>query len=261
MIDSAIWDGQGSVAYTSAALTNVSPAFTNMVAASTAYFQISGAKTYSGGALIYGFTNGSYCVVSGSSDGPPVSNGPFGTGTLTLGADAALRAQTTGASTLGNAIALTGDVTFPTVAGEMSLIFSGNASLGATRTLTVQTGSTVPTAAVEFSGEISGSTFGIIKAGAGTLRLSGTNTYTGDTTVSNGTLALAVASLAPSSTVRVAEGAVLELNFAETNIVAGFVTNGVSLPAGVYNLNPALLDRGTAHLTSLLQGFYAWKGL
>jgi autotransporter-associated beta strand protein len=71
--------------------------------------------------------------------------------------------------------------------------------------------------------------------GSGVLTLTGTNTYTGNTTVSNGTLVIQVASLAGSSTVSVATGAVLQLDFTTTNVVAGFLTNGVSLPAGVYN--------------------------
>jgi autotransporter-associated beta strand protein len=78
---------------------------------------------------------------------------------------------------------------------------------------------------------------GLTKEGANTLTLTGTNTYTGNTIVSNGTLVIQVASIATNSTVSVAAGAQLQLNFAggETNIVAAFYTNGVSLPAGVYS--------------------------
>jgi autotransporter-associated beta strand protein len=219
---SAIWSGDGSISYTS----------TNNVG----FAGLSGSSTYSGGTTLGAMSGAGILTVGQSSSGPAnaPTSGPFGTGPLTIGATK-MRGGTGNNVTNGNPIIFTGNPTFTTQASEKSLIFSGDASLGATRTLTVDLGSTVPTAAVEFSGVISGSGFGIDKQGAGNLVLSGTNTYTGDTTVSGGKLVIAVASLAPSSTVRVAEGAVLELNFAETNIVAGFVTNGVSLPPGVYN--------------------------
>ena len=72
--------------------------------------------------------------------------------------------------------------------------------------------------------------------GSGVLTLTGTNTYTGNTTVSNGTLAIAVASIATNSTVTVAGGgAKLQLDFATTNRVGALVLNGVTQTSGVYN--------------------------
>jgi len=91
-------------------------------------------------------------------------------------------------------------------------------------------------------------TLALTKIGGGTLTLSGANSYKGNTTVSGGILAIAVASLAANSTVSVAAGAVLQLDFAETNVVSGFVTNGVSLPAGVYsaaNVAPFIAGSGS----------------
>jgi autotransporter-associated beta strand protein len=68
--------------------------------------------------------------------------------------------------------------------------------------------------------------------------LTGANTYTGDTTVSLGTLVLTNnARFAANSTVTIASGAKLQLDFTTTNVVAGLVTNGVSLSAGVYSSN------------------------
>jgi autotransporter-associated beta strand protein len=76
---------------------------------------------------------------------------------------------------------------------------------------------------------------GLTKQGGGTLTLSGANTYTGNTTINAGTLEIVQATIATNSTVTVASGAVLQLDFAGTNVVAGLVTNGVSAGPGVYN--------------------------
>jgi len=76
---------------------------------------------------------------------------------------------------------------------------------------------------------------GLTVIGSGVTTLTGANSYTGNTTVSAGTLELAQAVLAAGSTVTVAGGAVLQLNFAVTNTVAALVLNGVSQPAGFYN--------------------------
>ena len=75
----------------------------------------------------------------------------------------------------------------------------------------------------------------LVKTGAGVLNLYSNNTYAGNTTVSGGTLVLNFPSLTNTSTVTVAANASLELNFVDTNTVAGLVLNGVSKPAGVYS--------------------------
>ena len=80
---------------------------------------------------------------------------------------------------------------------------------------------------------------GLTKQGAGTLTLSGANTYTGNTTINAGTLDIVQATIATNSTVTVTNGAVLQLDFAGTNVVTGFVTNGVSAGPGVYNSTTA----------------------
>jgi fibronectin-binding autotransporter adhesin len=76
----------------------------------------------------------------------------------------------------------------------------------------------------------------LIKVGSGTLTLSGTNTYTGNTTISNGVLELsqAMATLATNSTVTIASGAQLKLTVAVTNQVASLITNGVAVGNGLY---------------------------
>jgi len=85
-----------------------------------------------------------------------------------------------------------------------------------------------------YSGVIAGNV-ALIKNGSANLLLAGTNTYTGNTTVNGGTLEIAQPSLAANSTVTVASGAVLQLDFAVTNTVAGVVLNGVHQALGVYN--------------------------
>jgi autotransporter-associated beta strand protein len=76
---------------------------------------------------------------------------------------------------------------------------------------------------------------GLTKLGAGTLTLSGANTYNGNTTIKAGTLELVLATLATDSTVSISNGAVLQLDFATTNRVGALVLNGVAQSPGIYN--------------------------
>jgi len=85
-----------------------------------------------------------------------------------------------------------------------------------------------------YSGVIAGKV-ALVQNGFGSLYLAGTNNYTGNTTVNGGTLELAQPSLFANSTVNVASGATLQLDFATTNQVAGLVLGGVTQPLGVYN--------------------------
>lgn len=187
MTNSAIFGGLGAIAYT---------------ASSTGNIVVSGAKTYSGGTTLNAMSGTGAVQVNTSSTGPAnaPTDGAFGTGTLTIGATK-MRAATTADITVGNPITFSGNPTFTTVANEKSLIFSGDATLAATRTLTVDTGSTVAGSAVHFGGIISGSGFGITKAGVGELRVSGINTYSGATTLNAGKFTGVVGGSNSSSTV------------------------------------------------------------
>jgi autotransporter-associated beta strand protein len=80
---------------------------------------------------------------------------------------------------------------------------------------------------------------GLTKLGSGTLTLTGANTYNGNTTVQAGTLELSLATLATNSTVSISNGALLRLDFAGTNMVAGLVLNGLPQPPGIYNSSTA----------------------
>jgi len=147
-----------------------------------------------------------------------------GSGTLTLSGGNTYTGGTTvsaGSLTLdgGSAVA---DSSAVTVASGATLTLSasetigslagaGSVTLGA-NTLTAGGDNTSTT----FSGAIGG-TGGLTKTGAGTLILSGGNTYTGSTTVSAGSLTLSGGSaVADSGAVTVASGATLTLSASET---------------------------------------------
>jgi len=89
----------------------------------------------------------------------------------------------------------------------------------------------------EFDGVIqnSSSSLSLVKIGAGNEDLTGTNTYSGNTTVNEGTLEFGQPGFSQYGTVTVASGATLQLDFSTTNTVAGLVLNGVSQPNGLYN--------------------------
>lgn len=90
----------------------------------------------------------------------------------------------------------------------------------------------------------------LVKTGPGTLTLGGTNTYTGATVVSNGTLRLASpAALPPAAALELAPAAVLDLPFTGTQTVHTASIDGKPKPAGLYSsatLSPSLT--GTGHL-------------
>jgi autotransporter-associated beta strand protein len=121
--------------------------------------------------------------------------------------------------------------------------WSSSAPMNVAGNFTIQAADTSATAHnISLSGVLSGNG-GLTKTGAGTLTLSGANTYTNNTVVGAGTLDLLTASLFTNSTVSVSNGAVLKLDFAGANVVAGLVLNGVSKPPGTYNhgTDPAFL--------------------
>ncbi len=77
---------------------------------------------------------------------------------------------------------------------------------------------------------------GLIKQGLGTLILSGTaNTYNGNTTVSGGTLQINTGFLAVTSTVSIASGALMNLDYTGTDTITALYLNGISQAAGVYS--------------------------
>ena len=146
----------------------------DLVKVGTATLTLTGANTYSGGTTVNGGT-----LKVGASGAVPA-------GALTVGAD--------GTFDLNN---------FAYTATELS--GSGAVTLG---NATLTAGSTADTT---FSGIISGDG-GLTKVGAGTLTLSGVNTYTGATTISSGTLQMGAAGAVPTSALEVQSGSTFDLN-------------------------------------------------
>ena len=75
----------------------------------------------------------------------------------------------------------------------------------------------------------------VVKNGSGTWALNGAHTYTGPTTVNAGILSLGQAALDNHSTVNIAAGAVLDLNFTGTDTVAALNLGGTLMDPGTYN--------------------------
>lgn len=94
----------------------------------------------------------------------------------------------------------------------------------------------------------------IVKSGTGIQSLTGANSYSGDTTVTGGTLSLGqVNPNNESSTVTIASNSVLILAFTGTDTVHKLFINGTQQPAGDYtNSHPsaAISGGGTLHVTS-----------
>jgi len=111
------------------------------------------------------------------------------------------------------------------------------------------------------SGEIAGdivnpydragkATTAVTKSGSGTWTLSGSNSYTGPTLVTKGTLSIAnERSLGPNTDVIIDAGATLELNFKGQMRVGKLTLNGKQHPAGAYSAtNAPAFIKGTGIL-------------
>ena len=202
---------------------------------------LSGDNTYTGGTNV----SAGYLQSGSSSGASPPTSGPFGTATVTVASGAVLDVN---GQTVGNAINLSGTgisengalinshATAATISGDITL--AAHTSVGGAH-------------AVTLSGAISGTGINFTKVGASTYTLSNTNTYTGDTTISAGTLKL-TGNLNSATNLVIAPSATLDLQAALTAATLdldGTISNtaGTSslIISGTANLGGSITTTGT----------------
>lgn len=202
---------------------------------------LSAANTYTGGTTISGGFLG-FGIDSVGSPGS-VTSGPVGTAGVTINDDTTVGFFAAGGPrVVANTIAIgAGTISNTTIKGANSLGLSGTFSLGSfPRTLTVTN-----TALTTISGKVTGTAAanGLTKAGPGTLKLSGDNTFTGGTTVSGGTL---LASNSSGSAVGVGSVSVSNATLGGN----GFITGAVNINAnGTLAPGESIGDLDTGALT------------
>lgn len=206
---------------------------------------LSGTNSYSGGTTINGGrlfvqgsggtalpTTGAVQVNAGTlvleSSGSPTFNQSI---TLADGARLSMRQ----AATLGNVTLPTAGTVILNRDDQPTLAFSLGNNVALTGNLTVEVGGqNLTVGAVTLTGDISGG-FGLTKTSTGTLRLSGTNTYTGDTIVNAGVLAVTGNSI--DNTAKLVINGSSTVNLSGTENVAALDYDGTPQPTGEYSIS------------------------
>jgi autotransporter-associated beta strand protein len=177
-------------------------------------------NTYSGGTIVNAGTLVLGTVVDGLS---PICSFAAGSGPVTLNSGAQINTHRVSPA---NALILNGG-TIRVVNGWGST-WLGPVALNTNTTLTAD--HSFPFSVV---GNITGSG-GITKAGNHTLTLSGSNTFSGTTSVQAGKITYAnAASLAPGP-LSISSGRSVDLNYSGTRLLGSLTLNGVAQPYGTY---------------------------
>jgi|GEM_PF-809420 len=186
---------------------------------------LGGSNTYSGGTII---NNGLLSIDNSAALG----TGTVGLGDTTGTNSATLLFTANSGRTAGNAITVragsSGALTLGGVNTSGTNTFNGNITLNQSVTLSAAAGGEV-----DFNGTISGSGAGITKIGAGTVRFSGSNTFTGLTTISAGSLAWGASNVIAGGGVTVnGATAVLDLGANHTGTVGQVILDNGGLITG-----------------------------
>lgn len=149
----------------------------------------------------------------------------------------------------------------------------GNHTLAVDVTLTSALNATITSGTLTISGALSGSG-ALSKSGGGTLSLTNTNSYAGNTAVSGGKLSLSNRGLADSADILLSTGGLLDLKFSGApDVIDSLFINGISQPVGTWGAvgsgaqftTPLLTGTGllqiTTYIPSFLAGDYNMSGI
>ena len=230
-------DAKFDVGAASAYAGVVSGTGTTLTKAGSGTFTLSGTNTYAGLTTI---SLGTLSVFGATA--------AAGTGTIVVGSNTLDIAN---AAVVSNAVTINGG-TISNSAGAGTLQTGGVTLLGTSTLSSVGTGLTVSAVI----GDGGGSFFGVNKVGAGTVTLTGANTYTGDTNISEGTLSVFGATAAAGTGTIAVRGNTLDIASAAVvsnavTIIAGTISNS----AGVGTLQTGgLILLATSTLSSVGTG-------
>ena len=240
--------GGGTLTSTSGTL-NISGNFTN----NAIFTHNSGTVIFNGTSQTIGGSSSSFynlTISSGTTTLGVATPSVSGTLTVNAGATLALSSYTLGGTAspssltmycgATNASTITGSGTL-TLGGTVNIIDAGTGTSGATISAPITLGAArifsvaddgSSSVDLTLSGSVSGN-YAITKNGAGTMLLSSANTYSGTTTISQGTLRLGnTSALGTSTAMSVANGATLDLNGINLTAAIPLNINGLGVSSG-----------------------------
>jgi autotransporter-associated beta strand protein len=189
-----------------------------------------------GGSFTY--TSGTNFILNSSGSQNVQSNLTINGGLLSTGAVFRNNAGTAPSGTAFNIVLNDGGTL--KLSGDVTQLLTNN--VGIIRMLLGETGSGGIIDTNGFNTEINkevgnatGQAGKLTKQGLGTLTLSGANTFTGSTTVNAGTLSVVAATFDDDSTVSIAEGATLNLNFTGTDTIGTLILGDTTYTTGTFN--------------------------